>query len=234
MKKSFLLVFTLLFTLPAFADIDPGPLLNKVTMQLQSQQWVTTNTALVNVGVNAAINDQNMGSVQNDVVSKLKQLSDSADWHVVSFNRSLDQSGLERVQITAQARLPQKELSGLRDKAKNLSKPGEAYTIDNVAFVPSDEELQAANVNLRNDIYNQAKNEIAYLNKIYPDQKYYLYNIDFMSSPSPMPMAANEMMLTKSVGRTSVTPVPVGNKAVLQATVVIASFPEVVLQKLKP
>lgn len=231
MKKMYLLILSLLFALPAWADIDLGPLLNKVTLQLQSEQWVTTETALVYAGVNAAVTDQSMGSVQADVVNKLKQLSDKGEWHIISFNRQLDQSGLERVQITAQARLPQSELSGLRDKAKKISKPGETYTIDNVLFKPSDEEIQQANTALRADLYKQAKNEIDALNKTYPEQKYYLYSIDFLSSPiSPMPMAANEMALAKSAA--IVTPMAVGNKVQLQATVVIASLPEVALQKL--
>lgn len=232
MKKISLFIISLLISLPAFADIDPGPLLNKVTLQLQAQQWVTTTTALVNVAVNAAVSDQSMGSIQIDVVNNLKQLSDKGDWHVISFNRQLDQSGLERVQIVAQARLPQNELAGLRDKAKKISKPGETYTIDNVYFKPSEEEIQIANTALRADIYQQAKKEIDTLNKTYPDQKYYLYNIDFVSQVSPMPMMANEMVMAKVGGAAAGMPTPIGNKANLQATVVIASMPEVVLQKI--
>jgi len=229
MKKLYVFIFSLLFAIPAFADIDPGPLLNKVTLQLQTQQWVTTTTALVYAGVNAAVNDQSMGSVQADVINKLKQLSNKGEWHIVSFNRQQDQSGLERVQISAQARLPQSELSGLRDKAKKISKPGETYTIDNVLFIPSDEEIQQANISLRNNLYQQAKNEIDALNKMYPDQKYYLYSMDFALLPvAPMPMAANALMAGRSA---AATPLSVGNKVQLQATVVIASMPDV-LQKL--
>lgn len=233
MKKIYMFILTLLFSLPVWADVDIGPLLNKVTLQLQSQQWVTTKTALVYAGVNAAVADQGIGNVQADVLNKLKQLSDKGEWHVISFDRSLDQSGLERVQISAQARLPQSELSGLRDKAKQISKPGETYTIDNVLFTPSDEEMQQANTALRNDLYQQAKTEIDTLNKIYPDQKYYLYSIDFGSAPiSPVPMAENTMYMGKAAMMRTAAPIAVGNKAQLQATVVIASLPDVVVQKL--
>lgn len=232
MKRIAALILGLLFSLSVWAGVDLGPLLNKVTLQLQAQQWVTTKTALVYVAVNAAVADQGIGNVQADVLSKLKQLSDKGEWHVVSFNRSLDQSGLERVQISAQARLPQGDLSGLRDMAKKISKPGETYTIDNVMFTPSDEEIQQANLSLRNDLYQQAKTEIDALNKMYPDQKYYLYSIDFVSTPaSPVPMAANAMYMEKTAMRMA-APLDVGNKVQLQATVVIASMPEVVVQKL--
>ncbi|VVC76086.1 hypothetical protein AQUSIP_13910 [Aquicella siphonis] len=233
MKRILLLCLGLLVSLSVWADIDPGPLLNKVTLQLQSEKWITTQTALVYVGVNAAVTDQGIGNVQANVLGKLKQLSDKAEWHVLSFYRQQDQSGLENIRMTAQARLPQSELSGLRNKAKAISKPGETYTIDNVQFVPSDEEIQQANTLLRNDLYMQAKSEIDALNKIYPNQKYYLYSIDFTGyPPSPAPMAMNAMVMEKTMASAPAAPVPVGNKARLTATVVIASMPDVVLQKL--
>ncbi|MBX3709252.1 MAG: hypothetical protein KIT56_04210 [Gammaproteobacteria bacterium] len=233
MKKFCVFVLSFLFSLPVWANVDLGPLLNKVTLQLQTEQWVTTKTALVSVTVNAAVTDQGISNIQADVLNKLKQLSDKGEWHVVSFNRQLDQSGLENIRIMAQARLPQTDLAGLRDKAKAISKPGETFTIENVQFIPSDEEIRQANTTLRSNLYLQAKAEIDTLNKIYPDQKYYLYSIDFVSQPiSPMPMAAS-MHMEKTALSASISPVSVGNKVQLQAIVVVASIPEMVMQKLR-
>lgn len=233
LKRIMVLIATLSISLPVWADIDLSTLLNKVTLQFQSSQWVTTKTALVYVGVNAAVTDQGVGDVQANVLNKLKQLSNKDEWHVLSFNRSLDQSGLENIHITAQARLPQSDLSGLRDKAKAISKPGETYTIDNVSFTPSDDEFKQANTALRNDIYQQVSAEIATLNKQYPDQKYYVYSIDFTNSPMPQPMQMEmNVMAVAKVAGAAPAPIPVGNKAQLTATVVIASFPDAVLQKI--
>lgn len=138
MKKMGLFFLAASFSLPVCADVNLEPLLNKVTLQLRAEQWVTTKTALVNVGVNAAVTDQGIEKIQNDVMQKLNKLSDKGEWHIVSYNRQLDRSGLESIQMTAQARLPQSELANLRDKAKSLSKPGETFTIDAVQFTPSD------------------------------------------------------------------------------------------------
>src|SRR5690348_10953477 len=134
MKQIYLFIIAVLFAQSVWADISIDPLLNKISLQLQTEQWVTTKTALVNVGVNAAVSDQGIVNVQNDVMQKLNQLSNKGEWHVVSFNRQQDASGLESIQIVAQARLPQTELGNLRDKAKAISKPGETFTIDNVQF----------------------------------------------------------------------------------------------------
>ena len=239
MKKIIVICLTTimaLISLSAWADMDVSNLLNKVTLQLQSQQWVTTNTALVNVAVNAAVSDQGIANVQADVLGKLKQLSNKGDWHVMTFNRQLDQSGLESIQMMAQARLPQSELAGFRNKAKAISKPGEAFTLDSVQFTPSDDEMRQANASLRNNLYLQAKTEIDTLNKTYPDQKYYLYSMD-LGSQMPMPVAAMAMggMSLEKVylNRAVATPVPVGNKVVQTATVVIASMPDAVAGLIK-
>ena len=231
MKKSIILIASSIMATPLWAAVQWEPLLNKITLQLQSQQWVTTSTALVSVSVNASVSDQRIDKIQSDVLSKLNQLS-KGEWHVLSFNRQLDKSGLESIQIMGQARLPQSQLANLRDKAKAISKPGETFTIDNVLFTPSDQELRQANVQLRNDIYQQAKNEVEVLNKTYPDQKYYLRQIDFNSTVEPMPMALNAMYMAKGTATSSSAPLAVGNKAQLQATIVVAAMPGYAIQKI--
>lgn len=233
MKKIAGIALGLLFSLPVWADVNLEPLLDKVTLSLQGEQWVTTKTALVDVGVNAAVTDQGIEKVQANVLDKLNQLSDKSEWHILSYNRQLDKSGLENVQIYAQARLPQTELANLRNKAKTISKPGETYTIDNVQFTPSEDEFRAANASLRNNIYQQAKAEVDVLNKAYPDQKYSIHQIDFTNSAPirPMPMAEN-MMMTKMAAAPAAAPLSVGNKVYIQANVVLASMPSQVAQKL--
>lgn len=210
----------------AFA-ISLEPLLNKITLQLKAENWVTTTSALVDVNINAAVADQNIVALQNEILGKLKQLADG-DWHIINFARSQDQSGLESIQILAEVRLPQANLGNLRDKAKGISKPGETFTIENIQFVPSEDELRQANTNLRNNIYQQIKAEIDAVNKAYPDQKFYMHSVDFMAN-MPRPVMRN--MLMKGAGGEAVAtaaaaaPLEVGNKVELNAFAVIAAMP---------
>ncbi len=232
MKKIGCFALIALFSIPTWADVNLDPLLNKVTLTLQSEQWVTTKTALVEVAVNASVTDQGIEKIQGTVLDKLKQFSDKSEWHIISFNRQQDKSELESIQINAQARLPQTDLANLRSKAKTMSKPGETYTVSNVQFIPSEDEIRAANAVLRNQIYQQAKTEIDVLNKAYPDQKYYVHQIDFqdMSPRSmPIPLTAASVMMNKVV---SAAPFTVGNKVQLQAMVVLAAMPDPVVQNL--
>jgi len=226
MRAIYLLLVSLLVSLNAWADNAYEPLLNTVTLELNAEQWVTTQTALVTIGVNASVTGGGLEKIQSNVLSKLNQISNKGEWHIISFNRSLGQSGLEQVQISAQARLPSSDLGGLRDRAKAITKPGETYTLDNVEFTPSENELRDANKNLRNTIYQQARNEIDVLNKANPDQHYYIHNIDFVGRVTPQPP---QPMMYKVGGMNTLASnaanISVGNKLSVSATVVLASAP---------
>jgi hypothetical protein len=229
MKKVLLAASIMTLSLSGWAGPEESlePLLNKVTLKLSAEQWVTTKTALVNVVINAAVADHAIEKVQNEVIGRLNQLA-SGEWHVVSLDRQQDKSGLESIQIMAQARLAQNQLANLRDKAKSISKPGETFTIDSVQFIPSEEEVRQASTLLRNTIYQQAKQEVDTLNKSFPDQKYYVHQINFLLQPMPM----MENMMMAKVAASAPQPLNVGNKQELQATVVLAAMPDAVTQKL--
>jgi len=223
MQKCLGILVGLLLSFPAWADINVEPLLNKVTLQLNADQWVTTKTALVTIGVNVSVSDNDLGKTQSTIMDKLNQLASKAEWHIISFDRSQDQSGLEKIQVSATARLPEPELAGLRDKAKAISKPGETFTLDNVQFTPSDEELRDANTALRNRIYSQAKAEVDQLNKQYSDQKYYVHQINFIGDVVVEPLAQNKVMMA-SVPSANAN-FSVGDKLRISATVVLTSAP---------
>lgn len=232
MKNGLASLLSVFLIAPAFADVQVEPMLNRVALQLSAEQWVTTKSALVTIGMNAGVTDSDLGKLQSHLMDKLNQLV-KVDWHIVSFSRSMDQSGLERVQASAVARIPDASLAGLRDKTKALSKPGETFTLDDVQFTPSEDEIRSANTSLRENIYQQAKTEIDQLNKMYPDQKYYLHNIDFAGQLMPLPMvqAQNETFMKMSANSAAAALV-VGDKLKVSATVVLASAPSADVVKL--
>lgn len=231
MRKYIIALLSFLIFNSAFATAVPlEPLLNKITLQLSAEQWVTTKNALVSVGVNASVAEIGLDKIQSQILDKLSKISNKGEWHIVSFNRSQDQSGLERVQVLAQARLPNNDLAGIRDRAKSISKPGETYTIDNVQLTPSEDELREANNVLRDMIYQQAKAELARINKNYPEQKYYVHDINFLNEVRPIAMSANALYMKG--GESSAPALAVGDQLKVSATVVLAANPDSELAKL--
>jgi hypothetical protein len=151
-----------------------------VTMLVQAEMWATTDTAKVTSRVDALLNKAGLEQIYKNVMQKLAQLDSKGVWHITSFNRTQDKSGLEQVEIIAEARLPLSELAGIRDRAQSISRPGEAYGIDNIDFHPSAEDIEATRSRLRTKIYEQSKFELDNLNKAYPNQHFTLHMVNFL------------------------------------------------------
>lgn len=203
------------------------PLLNKVSYQFTVERWATTTTANVTVSLDAMLDKIGLANMNSYVLSNMQQLAKSDAWNITQYSRSQDKSGLEMLHIEAQARLPANDLSGLRDKAKKMSKPGETYTIAAIDFSPSTAELEHTHADLRANIYDTVKQEIARLNQVYPDQHYFLYSIDFAPQ---QPVAFARVMAAKIMPQAELAPpapempsLPVNAKLVETAAVVIAS-----------
>jgi hypothetical protein len=230
MRRFYAGILGLMLAMPAWADgLNLEPLLNKVTLRLTAEEWVVSKTALLTIDINIAVSDKGMDKVQGQILAKLQQLSNQAPWHITSFARSLDQSGLEKIQITAQTRLPENLLSGVRDRAKSLTQPGETYTLSNIQFTPSEDEVRAATMDLRNNIYEQTLAEMARLNKLMPEQKYFIHDINFLNEVMPMAMATNAiyMQSQKIMSANVLRPaLAVGDKMTLIATVTLAASPQ--------
>ena len=231
MKKILLLLTGMILFSTAWADNDLSALLNKVSFPLRAEKWVTTTTAAVYVGVNASVSDAGIEKIQSQTLGQLQRLSNQGEWHIISYNRQEDKSGLESIQIRAEARLPQTELTNLRSRAKSISKPGNTFTIDDVQFSPSNTEITAANVLLRGLIYLQAKAEVDALNKLYPEQKYYLHRVEFVSTSIVMPMMAMSMKRNQGADTVNSDLLNVGNKMEMMANITVASMPDILAKK---
>ncbi len=186
----------MLVTTTTYADsnkpvipVGPYPALNIVHYQTSVEQWVTTKTALVTVGVDASLNQGGMDNLQQQVNESLKELASNVTWQMTDYERNQDSSGLERVHIEEQARLTSDQLTNLRSQTDKLSKPGIKYSIIDIQFTPSLAEIQTAQDNLRSQLYTKVKQEIELVDKTY-DQEFYVHDLEFYPGDMPVPMPA--------------------------------------------
>jgi hypothetical protein len=164
----------------------PDPL-NQVQLTLSAETWAKTSTARVTVTVEAVMNQSALGNMHKSIEQKLIKISNAAPWHITTFDRQKDKSDLERLTVIAEARLPESALVDARQHAKDLSKEGEKYSISSIEFVPSLADMEAAKQSVRDQIYAQAKNELAKLNALYPEQHYFLFLVNFnQENPAPI------------------------------------------------
>lgn len=219
MQKWLSYLLLLIVSVPALADDIPfpPPPLDTVSFQLSQKQWVSTQTALLTVEVNATLSGGDIVQMRKDIVDKLVQIA-KGDWHITRLDRSQDASGLEKLSLQAEMRVGQDKLTNIYVDAKKVSKPGVQYSILSVDFKPSMDDMEQAMKNLREQLYKKAQEEIARINAVYGEQHFTINRVDFSqgnavenppkmramlaASPAPIPAnteVSNELILTAFV-----------------------------------
>ncbi|MCP0914457.1 MULTISPECIES: hypothetical protein [Legionella] len=206
------------------ADESPDVLLDKVTFQVTARQWVNTKTALLTVNVNATLTHADLAKARAEIMGNLSQIA-KGDWHLLQFERSQDNSGLEKLTVQAQARVDQTSLTEVYQHAKSVSKPGTSYEISMIEFKPSLEEVQQIKTQLREQLYQQTYAELARINRVYTGQNYTLYNLTFVEGDAvplqPKAMQAREAINTMALP--AALDVSVSNELTMTAVVQAAS-----------
>lgn len=223
-----ILPFALIFSLPANAadlpPFSPYPPLNKISYQATVEKWATTETANVTINMDAVLGKMGLSNINAHVLETLHKMAADANWHVTQFNRTQDKSGLEMLHVEAEARLSQNVLASLREKAKNISKPGETYTVGNIDFMPALAEMEKTHADARAAIYEQVKQEIARLNQMYPEQHYFLNQLDFVPAQvMPMMFKGGRANVDMAVAATPESNISVNAKITETGQAVIAS-----------
>jgi hypothetical protein len=220
-----MLGFMALTPLSLVANTVPRLVLDKVGFQVSAKQWVSTQTALLSVSINVTLTNADLVKARNDIMTRLNKIA-AGDWHLIQFDRSQDNSGLEKLYVQAQARVNQSVLTDIYQSAKSTSVPGAQYSISGVEFKPSLEEIQTVRATIRDNLYQQVNQELARMNKAYPTQNYSVSNLVFLEGDNPQPPVAygaktlNTMVMAAA---SSPAPLSVSNELVLTALVEAAS-----------
>ena len=220
-----LILFSLLFSANSWAgDDDKSPKLNKIHVTLHGEKWVETTTAKVLVSVDAILDRSGLEQTHKTMQAKLLKIAPDVAWHITQFDRVKDSSGLEKVRVFAEARVPESALPGLRDRAEKVSRPGEKFEIINVLFIPSFADMEKTREKLRAELYEKANQELERINKVYSDQKYFVHSMQFGGIPMPQPKAYRaEVMAVSRAAPVEEAGITVSNKVYETVYVIFGS-----------
>jgi len=222
------LAFLASFALPAFADESKRD--DTVAYTISAEDWVTTKTARVTLSVEASVTSSNAGAMRTDMAKAVNDAA-KADWRLTEFNRSQDQTGMERWSVSFESRLPESTLGGLADAAKKASKAGMQIRVADVDFSPTLEETEAVRAALRAKLMKAAADQLTAVNAALPGKNYRIANISF--DPQVMPMRGgyrakgmdNAMLMAAAPMPESAPAQERAQKLVMQARVVYAAVP---------
>jgi hypothetical protein len=197
-----------------------------VSLSLVTEDWVQTQTARTELSVDASLPGSDAGKVRGDILASVKSLAQNADWRFTVFDRNQDASGLEHWHAVVEARLPETQLGGLSDRAKQSSKPGLQIKVQTVDFTPTLAEVEATRAKLRSDMYKKVNEALAQLNQSEPDRKYRIMRIDFNGpiAGAPMPKMARAMAAPMGGEPDMSGDIALSEKAQLRANVTFAAI----------
>ncbi len=228
MKNIFAIITAVMLSFPAFAEqVQAKMELDKVVFQVSAKQWVSTQSALLTVNINATLSNADLIKLRADIMKNLNQVA-AGEWQLTQFERSQDSSGLEKLFVAAQARILQANMSDIYKNAKAVTKPGATYEVTAVEFKPSLDELQQVKMQLRERLYIQISQELERLNKVYTNQKYSANRIFFFEGDQILPMAKGYQpaaLRTASYNAVAApgAPMSVSNELIMSALVELAS-----------
>jgi hypothetical protein len=217
------------FLTPAFAEEAPKPD-DTVGFELSAEDWVTTKTAHVIVDVEAAVTAANAGSMRADMIKAVDDMA-KGDWRLTSFNRSQDQTGMERWSANFDARLPEAELGGLSDAAKKASKAGMQITIGSIDFSPTLDENEAVRASLRTHLLKEANDQLASVNTTLVGRAYRIAQVSFDGAQSEVvmrrmrPMMVNGASMAMASDAAAPSPMERSEKMTMTAHVIYAALP---------
>ncbi len=219
------LMFLTLNSVANAVDTPPERSLDRVDFQLSAKQWVSTQTALLTVSLNATLTNADLVKARTDIMAKLANIA-PGEWHLTQFDRSQDGSGLEKLAVQAQARVAQNALTLVYQKAKSVSKPGENYQISAIEFKPSLEETEQVRTQLREKLYQQVQDELTRINKLYEGQRYSVNNLVFVEGDDlsqVKPLYQTRSMVNTMVASVASPALTVSNELMMSVLVQVAS-----------
>lgn len=171
---------------PALAQELPP--MDSISLTLSAEEWVEAKDAKVTVGIEAAFQGVDAGSVRGEMLAALDTLAPGADWRFVRFDRSTTSSGLEQFSAVTETRLADAALDGLADRVQNAGRAGFKLSLHDVSFTPTLAEVEAVQSALRQEIYGMAGDELERVRSAYADRDFRVASIEFyMGAPPVMP-----------------------------------------------
>lgn len=128
------------------------------TVTFNVEEAIVSDTVKVEVRATMAVAAEDATDVRGQILGALKNVLD-VEWAFVSLNRYEDQAGLERVDATATARIPEAQVAGLAKKAQAASVAGLKLIPGQVDYSPARNKVEEVIKTLRRKIYRLAQEE---------------------------------------------------------------------------
>ncbi|WP_119342569.1 hypothetical protein [Facilibium subflavum] len=162
-----------------------------ISFQKTSQMIVKSDTALVNVVVNATALKDDSQIIQKAALQNLTSIIPKVDWKVIDFKEFQADSGAQNIKLVIQTRLTSSQIKTLKAQLKNNNSNNSRFQVDVVSFAPSSDMIDKAKDDMMIKMYQSIQNYVKTFNQQTGEDyviKNVSFNIDAVSPQSPRMM----------------------------------------------
>jgi hypothetical protein len=194
-KKIAILALAFAATSVVYAGTMPVvyPEYNTISFTLNDKITVKSDTALVQVTVNATALSGNQATAENAALQTVKKALPNVQWQVVNYNQTRAQSGAMNIRIEIQGRLTQLQIQTLNKTLERYQSPNQKLTSQVLNYSPTVESISQAKMALMIQMYNKIQNYLKTFNQ-QPNRHYHIQNISYNSDQTPQPRTASPMV----------------------------------------
>ncbi len=194
---------------------------SKIILDFTQEEWVKASTVRVVVNISALSKEQNLIRIKQEALSGLKKIINS-EWIVTDYRRSKDRSGLTRLNIRAETRVPEGKLSGIYGRVKMVSREGLQINITSLDYSPTLDEIETAKARARARIYKMAVKEAKKLKEVMKID-FNIFQIDFSEETHGFIKRQMKapVMMEKATMPSQLISVPRNMKIVVNARVIL-------------
>ncbi|GGG07727.1 MULTISPECIES: hypothetical protein [Cysteiniphilum] len=222
-KKIILLSAASLLCLNAYAD-NNTPLESTISFSKSSEVIVKSDTALVNIIVNATALQGDNTIIQKAAIQNLSGVLPKIDWKVVDYKETQADSGAQNIRLVIQARLTSEEIKILQKELKNNNSNNSRFKVEVVNFDPTPEMLDQAKDNTMISMYQSIEQYVNDFNSK-TNSHYFIRSVSYSINESaiePRAVMYTKMNMLADAAPSNSDNLSVSKKMIMSAYVTLA------------
>ncbi len=202
--------------------IPPQPVpQNTISFSTQDSVYVKSDTALVEITVNATAMKDSKNAIEKSATDQLNSAVKGVNWKVTDYQQNQAASGVINITMKLQARLTQVQIYEVTDNLKNPSVLNQKLSLKVLSFTPTEKMLKQAKSTLMVTLYQSLQNQVNDFNQK-THSNYHIQSVNFNDVNAYSPKARTMMLAQDSESNAPQKPLEVSQKVILNAYVTFA------------
>ena len=198
---------------------------NTISFSTQSSTTVKSDTALVQVTVNATAMKNSKQTIEQSATAELYTIVPHVKWDITHYQQNQAASGVTNIKMELQSRLTQSQIMTLTNSLKKPSAAlNQTLTVKVLNYNPSPEMIENAKQSLMISMYQSLQKQLEQFNS-QTHSNYHIQNVSFNNANNYYAKAEPMMLMAEASNSTNQEPLTISHKISLTAQVTFSETP---------